>query len=50
MIAGAAEVPVEGGALLPAVGLAHRAVHVEDDPGEPAVPVCVVGVTGGKLR
>src|SRR4051812_38322139 len=34
MVAGAAEVAVEGRALLVAVGLADRAVHVENDPGE----------------
>ncbi len=37
MVAGAAEAAVVGRALLLAVGLAHRAVHVEDDPGELAV-------------
>ena len=39
MVAGAAEVAVVGRALLLAVGLADRAVHVEDDPGQLAMPV-----------
>src|SRR5512135_2221748 len=50
MVAGTAEVAVEGGALLPAVGLADRAVHVEDDPGELAVPVRAIDPPAGQVH
>src|SRR5512135_1346953 len=50
MVAGTAEVAVEGGALLPAVGLADRAVHVEDDPGELAVSVRAIDPPAGQVH
>ena len=50
MVAGAAEVAVVGGALLLAVGLADRAVHVEDEPGELAVPVGAIDPLAGEVH
>ena len=50
MVAGAAEVAVVGGALLLAVGLADRAVHVEDDPGELAMPVRAIDPLAGQVH
>ena len=41
---------VVGRALLLAVGLADRAVHVEDEPGELAVPVGAVDPLAGEVH
>src|SRR5262249_44299424 len=50
LVAGAAEVTVVGRALLVAVGLAHRAVHIEDQPGQLAVPVGAVDPPAGEVH
>jgi hypothetical protein len=49
-VAGAAEVAVVGGALLPAVGRADRAVRVEDDPGALAGPVRALDPPAGQVH
>jgi hypothetical protein len=49
IVAGAAEVAVEGGSLLPAVGLADRAVHVHRQIGQLAVPASVIDPSTGEV-
>jgi hypothetical protein len=49
MVAQAGEVAVVGGALLVAVGLAHRAVHVQDELGGLAVTVSLVDPLPGEI-
>src|SRR5262249_59375587 len=50
VIASAAEMAVVGRAFLMAVGLAHRAVHVQDELGELAVLMSLVDPLAGEVH